>query len=210
MGKKVYKKYISLNNWNEHERDCRGMVLTKVVSIRGIWTVIMWLKQSHEKSVFVFLIFKLFFRGNNHSLGKLIKSVRSPITELQVQKIHMTISIQSCLTTSGMVWKVLKLVLPFNSVPFCITGVNSSHVGWVETSGSRGPEDMNVSGSVEKGTNGAWAGDYMHTWGKAAHCYCQGLRFRVRWQGWRTAHYVSPDPHCMWVCLWTWPYSHAS
>lgn len=25
----------SLNNWNEHERDCRVMVLTKVVSIRG-------------------------------------------------------------------------------------------------------------------------------------------------------------------------------
>lgn len=38
----------SLNNWNEHERDCRVMALTKVVSIRGIWT------ESHEKSVFVF------------------------------------------------------------------------------------------------------------------------------------------------------------
>lgn len=90
----------SLNNWNEHERDCRVMVLTKVVSIRGnpdcydVTQAVTW------KICFCFWTF---FRVNNRSLGKLIKSARSLITELQVQKIHITFSIQSCLTTSGMV-----------------------------------------------------------------------------------------------------------
>lgn len=93
-------KKKSLNNWNEHERDCRVMVLTKVVSIRGnldcydVTQAVTWK---------IWFCFWTFFRVNNRSLGKLIKSARSLITELQVQKIHITFSIQSCLTTSGMV-----------------------------------------------------------------------------------------------------------
>lgn len=117
----------SLNNWNEHERDCRVMVLTKVVSIRGnpdcydVTQAVTW------KICFCFWTF---FRVNNRSLGKLIKSARSLITELQVQKIHITFSIQSCLTTSGMVkkssdWSCLLIVFPFASQVLI-------HLTWVE------------------------------------------------------------------------------
>lgn len=65
---------------------------------------------------------------------------------------------------------------PFNRLQQCLIGVNPSHVVRVETSGTLGPEDLDVSGSVEKGTNNARVRDYIHTLGRAKHCHCQNLR----------------------------------
>lgn len=56
---------------------------------------------------------------------------------------------------------------PFNRLLECISGGNPSHVGWMETSSTLSPEDLDVSGSVEKGINNARVRDYIHPLGQS-------------------------------------------
>lgn len=81
-----------------------------------------------------------------------------------------------CNTNSQICEKSANWSWPFNRLQQCIAGVNPSHVVRMETSSTLGPEDLDVSGSVEKGTNNARVRDYIHTRGKATHCRCQYLR----------------------------------
>lgn len=49
----------------------------------------------------------------------------------------------------------------------------------METGRTLGPEDLDLSGSVEKGTNNARVRDYIHAQGKAVLCHCQNLKSGV-------------------------------
>lgn len=81
-----------------------------------------------------------------------------------------------------------------------------------ETSNRLSPEDLDVSGSVEKGTNNARRRDYIHTQGRAARRHCQDFRsipplsctfieFHVPTVG---------ELFSMWLSLWTWIYWRGS
>lgn len=106
--------------------------------------------------------------GNNDSLVKLVIEYRHMQPHFKEPQAKIAWCMQSyAIQIERFSWPRLQQ---------CIAGVNPSHVVRRETSSTLGPEDSDVSGSVEKGTNNARVRDYIHTLGKATHCRCQNLR----------------------------------
>lgn len=109
-------------------------------------------------------------RGNNNSLVKLVTACRHMLPVSIILKSnkpkrlrsHWYIQIHIHTKSANWSWS-----WPFNRLQQCTAGVNPSPVVRMETSSTLGPEDSDVSGSVEKGTNNARVRDYTFTlWAK--------------------------------------------